>query len=61
MTAMVKKEKLYSVGEVANLFNVARSTVYRYIDFGELTAYKVFGQIRIKGEDLQFICKKIGV
>ncbi len=61
MTAIVKKEKMYSVEEVANLFGVSKSTVYRYVDLGQLTAYKVFCQIRIKGEDLLQICQKKSV
>lgn len=38
---------LYTVGEVARLFRVDRSTVYRWIGQGELQAVRIGGTTRV--------------
>jgi excisionase family DNA binding protein len=43
----------YNVSEAARILGVSRSTVWRWIDAGELSAYRVGPKtIRIKAEDL---------
>lgn len=39
--------------QVAESLNLGRATVYRAIQDGELTAYKVRGQLRIEPEELE--------
>jgi len=44
--------RMLSVHEVAALIAVSPMTVYRLIDRGELTAYRIGRVIRVRGDDL---------
>lgn len=46
------KEQYFTIEEVAKMLKVVYLTVYRWIQAGKLTAYKVGKQYRIKKEDL---------
>jgi len=55
---MKKQEHiLYTTQEVAEIAKVHQRTVFRYIKNGKLKAIKVFGQWRIKKEDLDKLIK----
>jgi excisionase family DNA binding protein len=43
--------KLYTIQQVADILQVSKKSVYRYIESGKLKATKI-GQWRIKKEDL---------
>lgn len=45
------ESKFMTVKEVAELLQLNRMTIYRYIRAGKLTAYKVGKDLRIKKED----------
>ena len=47
------KKSLYRVDEVAEYFNVNRSTVYRWIDNGVLKSEKYVKTIRISRESIE--------
>jgi len=44
------EKRLYRVDEVAKYFDVSKSLVYQWIDFGELEAEKYRGTIRVSHE-----------
>ena len=44
--------KIYTVKELAKLLRVSTSTIYRYIEEGELPAVKVGKQFRISAKQL---------
>jgi len=46
------EEQYYTIKEVAKMLKVVYLTVYRWIQSGKLTAYKVGKQYRIKKSDL---------
>jgi len=50
---MELKKSLYRVDEVAEYFNVNRSTVYRWIDNGVLKSEKYVKTIRIPRESIE--------
>jgi excisionase family DNA binding protein len=52
---MDKDREFYTLPEVAELLQLSRQTVYRYIKSNELPAYKFGdgGQWRIRHEDLE--------
>jgi len=45
------QSKFMTVKEVAELLQLNRMTIYRYVRAGKLTAYKVGKDLRIKKED----------
>lgn len=45
------ESKFMTVKEVAELLQLNKMTIYRYIQAGKLTAYKVGKDLRIKKED----------
>jgi excisionase family DNA binding protein len=47
-----KRKELLRVDEVAEFFDVSRSTVYLWIDHGHLEAEKLGGVIRITQESI---------
>lgn len=49
----IDKSKAYSTIETARLFNVTRRTIYRWIKNGDLPAYKLVGEWRVMGDDLE--------
>lgn len=52
------EDKLYSPQDVAKILNVAYMTVYRWIQSGELKAYQIRKQYRIKPSDLNDFVEK---
>jgi excisionase family DNA binding protein len=50
---MELKKSLYRVDEVAEYFNVNRSTIYRWIDNGVLKSEKYVKTIRISRESIE--------
>ncbi|MEI6144326.1 MAG: helix-turn-helix domain-containing protein [Candidatus Berkelbacteria bacterium] len=50
--------KFITVEEVANILNVTKMTIYRYIKKGTISAYKVGRDYRIKKEDFDDFIKK---
>ena len=49
-------QKLYTIQQVADILQVSKKSVYRYIQSGKLKATKI-GQWRIKKEDLDKLIK----
>lgn len=60
MTKMID-EQYYTIEEVAKILKVAYLTVYRWIQFGKLVAYKAGKQYRIKQADLDGFVKNYKV
>lgn len=50
---MMKEDKLWTLGEVTDYVRVTEKTVHRWIDSGDLPAYKIGGQWRVKESDLE--------
>lgn len=50
----------YSINEVSSLLKVAYLTVYRWIQSGKLSAYKIQKQYRIEDKDLKKFITKYG-
>jgi excisionase family DNA binding protein len=50
-------EEVYTIAEVAKKLRVSEATVRRMIDAGELQAFKVHNQWRIRREELERIMK----
>ena len=55
---LFQDEKFYNIKEVAKMLKVAYLTVYRWIQSGKLTAYKVGKQYRIERADLDNFLEK---
>ena len=49
----VMEEAYYTLAEVAERLKVSRRTVYRWIQAGDLPAYKLGQEWRIQGADLE--------
>lgn len=49
-------EKIYTIREIANILQVSKKTIYRYIHSGKLKATKI-GQWRVKKSDLDTLLK----
>lgn len=49
---MFDKSRYYRVDEVADILSVGKLTVYRLIQNGEISAYKVQSCTRMRGDDL---------
>lgn len=45
--------KLYTIEDITDLFKVTRRSVYKWIDAGKLSAFKVGKEWRITEESLQ--------
>lgn len=52
-------DKMLSVKEIANSLRISDRTVRNLIETGEIKAYKVGNQFRIKEEDFQSYLEKI--
>ena len=53
----MKKQKFYTLQEIAKLLRVSERSMYRYIHDGRLKAYKI-GYWKIKEQDLQSFIKE---
>lgn len=49
---MTKIPQLFTVEEVAKIFRVSKSSIYRMLDSGMLTHYKISGGIRFAESDI---------
>ncbi len=47
------EETYYTLPEIAEKLKVSRRTVYRWVQAGELPAYKLGGEFRITERDLE--------
>lgn len=54
------EEKIYTVKEVAALLRIAPKTVRRMIVLGELPAFKVRNEFRIREQDLKALIHRTG-
>jgi excisionase family DNA binding protein len=50
---MKNRELFYTLPEIADMLKVSRQTVYRWVKSGELPAFKLGHDWRIKDSDLQ--------
>ncbi len=55
----MKKPVLYKVEEVADMLQVTKMTVYRYVKAKKIKAYKIGKEIRIDGADFQDFLESI--
>ena len=55
----MKKPLLYKVEEVADMLQVTKMTVYRYVKAKKIKAYKIGKEIRIDGADFQDFLESI--
>ena len=51
-------QKFYTITEVANILRVSYLTVFRWLQAGKLSAYKVGKQYRIEIQDLDKFLEK---
>jgi len=52
--SIVRKEKLLRIRKVAEILDVSRQMVYRYIEQGRLKAFRLpSGGLRVKASDVQ--------
>lgn len=52
---------LYKVEEIADILQVTKMTVYRYIKAKKIKAYKIGKEIRIDGSDFQIFLESIKI
>lgn len=52
---------LYKVEEVADILQVTKMTIYRYIKAKKIKAYKIGKEIRIDGSDFQDFMESIKI
>lgn len=50
---MVEGIKLYNIGEISELLQTTRRTIYRYIKDGKLQAIKIGGQWKVTEQALK--------
>jgi putative molybdopterin biosynthesis protein len=61
LTNSQEKPVLYKVEEIANILQVTKMTVYRYIKAKKIKAYKIGKEIRIDGSDFQDFLESIKI
>ena len=49
----IKNHQLYTPADVARMFKISRSQVYKLIDQGQIPAVRIGRSIRIRPSDLQ--------
>lgn len=54
-------KKLYKVEEIAEILQVTKMTVYRYIKAKKIKAYKIGKEIRIDGADFEAFLESIKI
>lgn len=57
----MEKPILYKVEEIADILQVTKMTVYRYIKAKKIKAYKIGKEIRIDGSDFQNFLENIKI
>lgn len=57
----MEKPILYKVEEIADILQVTKMTVYRYIKAKKIKAYKIGKEIRIDGSDFQDFLESIKI
>ena len=54
-------KSLYSTSEVANLFQISRVTVFRWVQDGNVKAYKIGKHIKIPSSEIERLRSKFGL
>lgn len=57
----MEKPIFYKVEEVADMLQVTKMTIYRYIKAKKIKAYKIGKEIRIDGSDFQDFMERIKI
>lgn len=57
----MEKPTFYKVEEVADMLQVTKMTIYRYIKAKKIKAYKIGKEIRIDGSDFQDFMESIKI
>ncbi len=57
----MEKPTFYKVEEVAEMLQVTKMTIYRYIKAKKIKAYKIGKEIRIDGSDFQDFMESIKI
>lgn len=57
----MEKPTFYKVEEVADMLQVTKMTIYRYIKAKKIKAYKIGKEIRIDGLDFQAFMESIKI
>lgn len=57
----MEKPTFYKVEEVADMLQVTKMTIYRYIKAKKIKAYKIGKEIRIDGSDFQAFMESIKI
>ena len=57
----MEKPILYKVEEIADILQVTKMTVYRYVKAKKIKAYKIGKEIRIDGSDFQDFLESIKI
>ena len=57
----MEKPTFYKVEEVADMLQVTKMTIYRYIKAKKIKAYKIGKEIRIDGWDFQDFMESIKI
>lgn len=55
----MKKPVFYTVEDIADMLQVTKMTVYRYVKAKKIKAYKIGKEIRIDGTDFQEFLQSI--
>ena len=50
---MNEEKELFTVAEVARIFNVSLATIYSWMGQGKIPYYKLVGSIRLRKSDLK--------
>lgn len=58
---IMEKPTLYTVEQVAEILQVTKMTVYRYIKAKKIKGYKIGKEIRIDGTDFKNFLKSIKI
>jgi len=51
-------KSLYSTSEVARVFQISRVTVFRWVQDGNIKAYKLGKHIKIPSSEIERLCNK---
>lgn len=53
MNKKINSQDFYTIGEVMEILQLSRMTIYRYLESWKLTAYKFWRDYRIRKEDFE--------
>jgi excisionase family DNA binding protein len=54
-------KSFYSTSEVASVFQISRVTVFRWVQEGNIKAYKVGKHLKIPSSEIERLLKKFGL